>query len=38
VLVPALVAIPGREQERREVACHVAQRERAPAAELLGVR
>jgi len=38
VLVPVLEGIPGREGERREVACHVAQRERAPAAELLGVR
>jgi oligopeptide/dipeptide ABC transporter ATP-binding protein len=34
VKVPELLAIP----ERREVACHVAVRERTPAAELLGVR
>jgi peptide/nickel transport system ATP-binding protein len=33
VQVPELLAIPGT----REVACHVAVRERAPAAELLGV-
>jgi len=34
VKVPALLPIP----ERREVACHVAVRERTPAAELLAVR
>lgn len=38
VSVPALDPIPGREGERREVACHVARRERTPAAELLGAR
>jgi oligopeptide/dipeptide ABC transporter ATP-binding protein len=38
VQVPILAPITGRTDERREVACHVAQRERVPAAELLGVR